>query len=77
MSVAEKVKAVMALSNRKQQELAEHYGMSKQSMSNKFAQSRFSADDLIRIAEFTGCRVGFVLPDGQQVLLEASDVRTD
>lgn len=77
MSVADKVKAVMVLSGKKQLELAEHYGMSRQSMNNKFAQSRFSADDLIRIADFTGCRVGFVLPDGQQILLETEDVRSD
>lgn len=77
MSVADKVKAVMALTGRKQLELAAEYGVSKQSMNNKFAQSRFSADDLIRIAEFTGVRVGFIMPDGQQIMFDASDARTD
>lgn len=75
--VNEKVRAVLALSGKKVTELAELYGVSKQSMNNKMMNNRFSADDLIRIAEFTGCRVAFVIGDEQHIYLDPSDLRAD
>lgn len=73
MSVSEKVKAVLTLSGKKQMDLAEHFDMSKQVMSNKMARDSWSAKDLARVAEFTGCKVGFVLPDGQCIYLDADE----
>ena len=73
--VSDKVRAILALAGKRNIDLAELYGVTKQSMNNKLANNRFSADDLIRIAEFTGCRVAFVLPDGQNIFLEPEDLR--
>lgn len=46
MSMSDKVKDLLALSGKKQTELAEIFGMSKQTMSNKMARGSWSGDDL-------------------------------
>ena len=71
MSVSDKVKGLLALSGKRQIELADFFGMTKQTMSNKMARDSWSAKDLARVAEFVGCKIGFLLPDGQHIVLEA------
>lgn len=75
--VTDKVKALLALAGKKNVELARAYGVTPQSMNNKMTLNRYTADDLIKIAEFTGCRVGFLLPDGQHIFLDPEDARED
>ena len=70
MSVSDKVKAVMALSGKRQIDLAEEFGMSKQAMSNKFAKNSWFAKDLVKVANFCGGQLMFVLPNGQQIIIE-------
>ena len=70
MSVSKKIKAVLQLCDKKQLDLAAHFDMSTQTMSNKLARGSWSATDLVKVAEFTGCKVAFILPDGQQIFLE-------
>ena len=69
MSMSDKVKALLALSGKKQTELADVFGMSKQTMSNKMARGSWSGEDLAKAAEFCGCKLAFILPDGQQITL--------
>ena len=71
MSVSDKVKGLLALSGKRQIELADFFGMTKQTMRNKMARDSWSAKDLARVAEFVGCKIGFLLPDGQHIFLEA------
>ena len=73
MSISDKVKGLLALRGKKQLELAEHFDMSKQTMSNKMARGSWSGDDLARVAEFCGCKLAFVLPDGQQILISSDN----
>lgn len=73
MSVSDKVKGLLALSGKKQIDLAAYFGMSKQVMSNKMARDSWSAKDLAKVADFVGCKVGFVLPDGQHIFLEPGE----
>ncbi len=73
--VSDKIRSILALAGKRPTDLANLYGTSQQSMNNKLSQSRFSAEDLIRIAEFTGCKVAFILPDGGQVFLSPDDIR--
>ena len=59
---------------KKQNDLAAAFDMSKQTMSNKMARESWSASDLVKVAEVCGCKVAFVMPDGQQLVLDdASD----
>ena len=70
MSVSKKIKAVLQLCDKKQLDLAAHFDMSTQTMSNKMARGSWSATDLAKVAEFTGCKLSFILPDGQQIFIE-------
>lgn len=40
---------------------------SRQSLSNKFTGCRWSASDLIAVANATGAKLSFILPDGNRI----------
>lgn len=70
MDTSAKIKALLSLTGHKQIELMAPLKMgSAQSLSNKFSNSRWSAEDLAAIAEATGCELAFILPDGQKISL--------
>lgn len=73
MAISEKVKGLLALCGKKQIDLAESFGMSKQSMGNKVARSSWSGNDLAKVAEFCGCKLAFLMPDGQQIIIEPEE----
>ena len=70
MSVSNKVKSVLPLSGKKQNDLAAEFGMSKQAMSNKITRNSWFAKDLVKVANFCGCKLMFVFPDGQQIIID-------
>lgn len=76
MSVSDKVKGLLALCGKRQIELAAEFNMSKQSMNNKFARNGWFASDLIKVADFCGCKLAFILPDGQQIYIDDDTIRT-
>lgn len=71
MSTSDKVKAVLSCSGKKQIELAEHFSMRKQNLATKMQRDSWSAEDLARVADFVGARVGFILPNGTTIFLDA------
>ena len=72
MGVSASIKALLSLREKKQSDLMEPLNMSsRQSLSNKFSGERWFASDLIKVAEVCGCKVAFILPDGQQINIEA------
>lgn len=73
MSVSDKVKAVLSCAGKKQVELAAHLGMRKQNLATKMARDSWRADDLARVAEFVGAKVGFIMPDGTAIYLDAPE----
>lgn len=77
MKVSDKVKAILQLSGYKQIELAEYFGMTAQSMNNKFNRDSWSAKDLLSVAEFTDCKLAFILPDGSKVYLSQKETSPD
>lgn len=77
MTISSRVKAVLAYYDKRQNELAEHFGMSRQVMSNKMQLDRWSGRDLAKVADFVGCKLAFVLPDGQQINIETEDKEED
>ena len=71
MKVSATIKALLQLTGKKQADLAPVLNMSsKQSLSNKFTNGRWSADDLVDVAEFCGCKLAIIMPIGQQLILE-------
>lgn len=74
MAISKKVKALLAQVDKKQYDLLDVLDIkSKQSLSNKFSNERWSADDLVKIAEFCGCKLAFVLPDGERIVLDSEE----
>lgn len=75
MSVANKIRALLRLNNKKNSELAAYLNMTPQSLTNKLNRDSFSAEDLIKIAEFLECELSFDTKDGIKISLDATDLR--
>ena len=74
MAASKKIKSLLAETDKKQSDLLEVLGMSsKQSLSNKFTNERWSADDLAKIADFCGCKLAFILPNGERIIIDTKD----
>lgn len=74
MAVSKKVKALLMEREKKQSDLMDVLEMSsKQSLSNKFSNERWSAEDLVKIAEFCGCKLAFILPNGERITLDTDE----
>ena len=70
MGVSNIVKAVIAVSGKKQSDLIGVLEVSsKQALSNKFSNDRWTAEDLISVANFCGCDLSFITSSGQKILL--------
>lgn len=76
MSVSDKVKALLALSGKRQLDLAEYFGMSKQTMGNKMSRSSWSGKDLAKAAEFCGAKLAFILNGDQTIIIEPENEKT-
>jgi len=75
MAISKKIKALINLKNKDLEGLANTLGISKQALSNKFYRDSFSADDLIKTAEYLGCDLAFIIDDTQRVVLDKTDVK--
>ena len=77
MNVSAQVKSLLYKTGLRQNALQDALGMkSQQSLSNKFALNRWSADDLIKVAEVTGCKLAFIAPDGERLYLTAENEKS-
>lgn len=74
MAISKQIKSLLAQTETKQADLLDVLKIgSKQSLSNKFTHERWSADDLAKIAEFCGCKLAFLLPDGERIIIDPKD----
>lgn len=74
MAISKKVKSLLAETDKKQSDLLEILDVSsRQSLSNKFTNERWSADDLSKIADFCGCKLAFVLPNGERIVINTEE----
>lgn len=73
-TITAKIKALLAMSNKKNVELARYLGVLPQSLQNKFNRGSFSAEDLIRIADFCGAELVLLLGD-DRIVLDKSCIR--
>lgn len=74
MNISNSIKALLSLSGKRQIDLLGILDIaSRQSLSNKFSGDRWSASDLVKIADFTGSKLAFILPDGERVVIAADD----
>lgn len=75
MPITDKVKAAMVVRGKKNKELAKYLGITDQSLSNKFNRGSFSAEDLIKIANFTGAALTLEFDDGNKIVFSLDDIR--
>jgi len=73
-AITGKIKALLAMAGKRNTELARYLGIFPQSLQNKFNRGSFSADDLIKIAEFTGAELLIQLGD-DRIVLDSSCIR--
>lgn len=69
-SVSQRVKQALAGCGKKQVEMAEYFGISRQAMSNKVGRDSWSAYDLAKAANFCGAQLAIIMPDGQQIIID-------
>lgn len=55
--VSQKIKQIMKMKKITNIQVAEHLGTSPQALANKFSRETLSADEMISILEFLGCRI--------------------
>ena len=73
MSVSTAVRMALTKGNKKQKELAEYLGIQAAPVHLKLVKERWTGAELARIAAFTGGKLAFIYPDGQQILIEAPE----
>ena len=74
MAVADKVKAFLNIKGKDTAALAEHLKISKQALSNKYYRDSFSAEDLIKIADFLKCDLAFI-DNTDRVNFDLNDIK--
>lgn len=71
MNISAYVKVLLTLSEKKISDLLGPLNMSsRQSLSNKFSNGRWSGQDLMIVAKFCDAKLAFVLPNGQLIIME-------
>ncbi len=69
-SVSQRVKQALVGCGKRQTEMAEYFGISRQAMSNKVARDSWSAYDLAKAAQFVGGELAIIMPDGQHIVVD-------
>ncbi len=75
MSIAGKVKGLLASNGKTHAGLAAALGISSQALSNKLYRDSFSADDLIIIADYANCELAFLSAGGSKTVLDKTDTK--
>ena len=72
MSVSTSVREALTKARKRQMDLCTLWDTSPQVISNKFRLERWTGEELARVAAYTGGKLAFVYPDGQQIFINAS-----
>ena len=63
------VRAVLSIIGKNQSEMAEAFGMSKQSMNNKFSRNSWTLNDLLKLAAMADCKLLYRFEDGSELVI--------
>lgn len=74
MSIANKTRALLNLTERKPADLSECLGISVQAVRNKFSRGSFSISDLLKICAFLDCEMSIRTKGGQTVTFTIDDI---
>jgi len=73
MGISDSVRGALRIASKRQNDLAELYGTTKQSMSTKFKRESWFAKDLVKVADFVGAELAFVFPDGSKIRIQTDE----
>lgn len=74
MSISDGVRKALKSAKKTQTELGNAWGTTPQVINNKIRQGRWTGEELAQVAALTGGWLAFIYPNGDKILLEASDV---
>lgn len=74
--LSKRILSLLSLSGRSQKDLALFMGIKQQSLQNKLQRGSFTADDLIRIADFVGADLVFKTPS-VEIRIDTDCIRND
>lgn len=74
MSISSKVKAVLAVGDKKMGDVPEVLGLTRQAVSAKVVRNSFSVSDVVRIMDYLGGQVILRTSDGIEVPVTLDDV---
>lgn len=78
MNVSDCVDLALKRVKAKKADLCGFFGISSPSgLSNKFAKGRWTAEELARVAEYTGGKLKIVYPDGMEIPVTPSSENGD
>lgn len=63
------VRAVLSIIGKNQSEMAEAFGMSKQSMNNKFSRNSWTLSDLLKLSAMADCKLLYRFDDGTELVI--------
>ena len=72
--ISKRILSLLSLNGTTQKDLAAHMGIKAQSLQNKLQIGNFTAEDLIRIADFVGAELVFKTPT-MDIPLDSSCIR--
>jgi len=75
MAVTHKVKALLELKHETNTGLAKHMGITTQALHNKYHRDSYSASDLIKIAEYLGAELAFIVDERQWFVFSPNDIK--
>lgn len=74
VAISDKIKSLVILKRGSYEGLASHMGIPRQSLHNKFSRNSFYAADLIKIADYLGVELAFIVDERQRVPLDTNDI---
>ena len=73
MKISDGVGSALKVAGKRQKDLAELYGKTKQSMSTKITRDQWFGKDLVKVAKFCGADLAFVFPNGTIIKIESDE----
>lgn len=74
--ISQKIKSIMKYKKVTNVNLANHLGMSAQSLSNKFFRDSFSVQDLITILDYLDCKLVILPKPDTEIALTKDDIKS-
>ena len=71
MDISTAIKSLLAQKRKTGVELAAYLGINAQSIRNKLHRGTFTADELVKIAEFCEVTLAYIVDDGQRLTLNS------